>query len=187
MDEGKPVPGEPVRWVTARELARCAGDLLDEVAAEGSTVLVTRHGRPAALLAPVPRGAGARWIPRRVRKPGPEPVAVTDDAADTDELRTIELDPFQRRILASVAERVPLVPSPGEPTERWAKLAGIALLRLELEGLVDGGRGAYRVTAKGARLARVLSAGGDPVRDPSDPARDPSDPARSDDGALSRA
>ena len=42
-----------MHWITTRELARTSRAVLDELERTGVGVMVSRHGRPVALIAPV--------------------------------------------------------------------------------------------------------------------------------------
>lgn len=129
------------RTVTARELGRGVAALLDEVELERRAILVTRAGRPVALLTPVERGTRA----------GPPQ---EEDVQDVE----FQLEPHYRKVLAAIARHAPDRWSPGQedlgqPVQRTlAALGG-----LELKGLITlNWGGTYTLQPKGARVAACL-------------------------------
>jgi hypothetical protein len=134
----------PPRYVTARELGRGASQLLDEIERERCALVVTRFGRPAAIVLPFGDGRSALTTRRN-----PEPQAAA--APDEDE---VEITPIQATILDEVASRAPRPWIPSDPIGGFAEFAK-ALLDLQSEGLIAEGRTiGYEITSRGWRRAR---------------------------------
>lgn len=165
LDPALPGTSGVMRRVTARDLCRRGADLLDEVELEGHRLMVTRNGRPVAIVGPVADNPGARRLARFSRRRGPPPTQAppsANDPADTDELAELELDALDREILLEIAGKGSQrwMPNPQSSDDR--KRLYPVLLRLEMEGLALKVFGGYRITTRGARLACRLP-GKEPV------------------------
>jgi hypothetical protein len=124
------------RRISTREFCRRSADLLNELERERRPFVITRYGRPAAVLGPVPEGAA-----------GGELLQIGSGEVDApDSEPEPELDPEQRETLLALA--------------RGETLTGVRervlLVQLELQGLSAKGWTGYRVTPSGARLAATL-------------------------------
>src|SRR5688500_9709305 len=110
----------PVRHVSLRQLCRRGSALLDELAREGCAVLISRWGRPVAVLAPLDDDSMVP-VPRR-----------GSVAEEPEEIPALEGD--QREILESVVASYPggWLPHSGD---------GLAIIetltRLEMKKLVQ--------------------------------------------------
>lgn len=145
--------------VSSRILSRQAAALLDHMELDGRAFLITRHGRPVALLSPV---EGAPPVNDRLRRrlglpagafvPG-ESLPDDDDGGGGDgEVRKVPLDATARRILMAVADAAPspcIPPVLDGDAPAWARALG----RMELDGFLIRDGSAYLLTPAGARLA----------------------------------
>jgi prevent-host-death family protein len=128
----------PQRSITARELWRQAASILDEVEFERRVILVTRSGRPVALLTPLPPARKDR---------------VPELGQDADELEAVEVEGFELELVLAAARRAPRPWWPQDSLDRGRETA-IALTRLEFKKLLKKEfSGAYHVTPLGAKIA----------------------------------
>ena len=140
---------EPSRWVSARELSRRTGELLDHVAG-GGVVKVCRHGRPVAALSPLP---DAPIRPPTARSPDHDSNAATPLTPEEED-RLGALDATQRCVLQALSDGcapdgIAIRNRGHEPSA-----IAVALARLEIARLIVKGFGGYSLTIRGARLAR---------------------------------
>jgi prevent-host-death family protein len=138
-----------IRRVRARDLWRKGAELLDEVELDGHAVLVTRHGRPVAMLGPITDPDLQRPPARRRR--GVPPAQVDED----QDLSDVDLSPLERKILLELARRAP-TPRAVAESEYVVPERATALWRLEMGFLIALEWGGYRITPKGAKLAERL-------------------------------
>lgn len=124
--------------ITARELSRRTGLVIDDVLASGSPAIVTRHGRAVVMVIPV-SGQLSRYDDP---KDGPSSDGATargttgDPAADELATKIDELSDTERSVYYALTD------DPGYPQDivRRASLedvraGSIALVRLEIKGL----------------------------------------------------
>ena len=136
----------PIGTVTTRELSRNTPEVLEKVRNRGITLLITRKGVPVAALTPL-------------RDEVLDDLAPPRSDATVEEGAEVELDELQRRAL----EQIGHVPT---TLEQIAARVGLPykelvlpVCRLEISGLVQRVRGAYRSTPRGARVAKAHPAG----------------------------
>jgi prevent-host-death family protein len=148
-----------MRRVGVRDLYRRGSELIDEVDAEGS-ILITRNGRPLAVLSPITDPALMR---RRALEPVPlqesnrrsNAVSETGKARAEDPLPDIELDEVRKTILAEIAwfGGRPWIANDDDESRITMPRLGAALGRLEMDGLVTRRGSGFVPTRRGARFA----------------------------------
>lgn len=138
------IRSQETRNVTARDLSRRIGQLLNELEETGVPFVVLRYGRPAALVVPL---ESKRLAPRRV----------TVEEREDESFAMPELDEDQRLLLTAIAAGAP---DPYHPDEWRGPVAdfSVASVRLEIAGLVEHGSGGLWLTRKGERAAAHLAA-----------------------------
>jgi len=123
--------------------------LIDEIERDGSVFVLSRYGRMVAVLAPLPdrtilEFSGPGWA---------EETANHEDIEPQPEW--LNFDDAQRAILREGAEKYPMpfgLSGLGFDVRRVA----IAMVRLELEGLIDRMIGGQKLTRAGVAAARWL-------------------------------
>lgn len=91
------------RLVTMRELNQRTSEVMNEIVDDGDPTMVTRYGRPVAVILPMTPGAESvmigRLVESTVRSFADDETASLDDVA-----RGLDLDPDVIRLKAEVAE-----------------------------------------------------------------------------------
>jgi len=154
-------PKEPVRAnraISVRDLARAPRVVLDEVEWNGEIVVLTRHGRMAAILAPLPD----RTLVEVSADPAKRRAADTEHTtspAENPEPEWLELTSLQREILIQCLENHPMPFSLNDLARRHGvRDASINVSALEMDGYIDRSIRGNRLTPGGVAAARWLAA-----------------------------
>jgi hypothetical protein len=153
-----PMLDEPVRVVkasravSARELAKGARSLIDEIERDGSVFVLSRYGRMVAVLAPIPERtilefSGPGWNDED------EDCAAPDELADPPD--GLVLDEIQRAVLRNAAQAHPMPFGVGGMPFDVSSLA-VALTKLERKGLIGRIGAGRKLTRDGLAAARWL-------------------------------
>jgi prevent-host-death family protein len=145
---------EPSRWVSARDLSRKTGELLDQVAG-GAVVKICRHGRPVAALSPLPDVPVRRAT---ARSPDHDSNAMTPLTRE-EEHQLGALDATQRCVLEGLSDGCSPDQLAIRNREHEPSAIAVALGRLEVARLIVKEFGGYSLTIRGARLAREVGRG----------------------------
>ena len=154
----------PLRRVTMRDLVHRGADLLDDVECDGVSLIVTRSGRPVAILTPLPRRALSRRSVRRIPARSivrSESLGGEVEAALNLKLPDLSLTRLDREILTVCADRRghPIMAGFFEASAGTYQALVESLGKLEMAGLILKRRVGYAITATGARMADVVKEG----------------------------
>ena len=131
------------RCISIRDLARSTSSLISEIEG-GGLLAVSRYGRIVAVIVPAPE----RML---IELDGVAPPAIEEA-----EIEAADLTDYERDLLIEAAST---------PTGYWRPEDGRdvqsdfrAMFNLELQGLLDRSNGFTKITGKGVRIAKALSA-----------------------------
>jgi antitoxin (DNA-binding transcriptional repressor) of toxin-antitoxin stability system len=153
-------PSEPIRAarvVSVRDLARAPGEVIDDVEWNGGLVVLSRRGRMAAILAPLPERTIVEIVGPERDDPRPLGSSTAGEPEPPDP-EWLALPSIKRDILTSALGNHPMPFSLNDLAARHGvRDTSVNVSQLELDGYVERGRRGNRLTGRGVDAARWLA------------------------------